>query len=52
MQSTVTQQRSSVFCEKCGAKLILIEHVEYDGELGNYEPYWECPNGCNIEEDE
>lgn len=37
------------FCQVCTEPLIYVEHYEYDGvtPCGNYEPYWECPNGCS-----
>lgn len=39
-------------CKNCGSKLKLIKHIEYDGESGSSEPYYECPNDCIYPETE
>jgi len=40
-------------CKKCGEKLIRVEHYEWDGisENGSYEPYYECVNNCDIDDE-
>lgn len=40
-------------CPTCGEPLILVEHYEYDGVTpnGSYEPYYECINKCNLDEE-
>ena len=33
-------------CEVCNHPMIRVPHVEYDGDMGSIEPYWECVTGC------
>lgn len=37
-------------CELCKHPMIRVPHVEYDGDLGSLEPYWECTNSCDDNE--
>jgi len=41
-----------MLCKKCGAKMMPMDHYEYDGvdERGTHEPYFMCPRGCGREE--
>ena len=38
-------------CPSCGFPMPIIPHVEYDGDLGSPEPYYECVQGCEDNED-
>jgi len=35
------------YCEVCDQPMIRVPHIEYDGEDGSPEPYWECVAGCD-----
>lgn len=40
-------------CKKCGFSLTKVDHYEYDGVTpgGSYEPYYECVNWCEQDEE-
>lgn len=35
------------YCPACDLPMILVDHVEYDGDRGSSEPYHECVNKCD-----
>ena len=37
-------------CQCCNEELIFVNHIEPDGDMGSYEPYYECPNKCSYPE--
>lgn len=39
-------QPPTQYCQNCGEKLIYVPHVEWNGEIGVDEPYFDCPSGC------
>ena len=39
------------YCEVCNQPIVRVPHEEYDGDLGSIEPYWECVQGCEDNED-
>lgn len=34
------------YCEVCDYPLVYIKHIEFDGEFGSDESYYECINEC------
>ena len=34
------------YCPVCNARMIYVNHWEYDGDQGSHEPYYKCPNEC------
>ena len=51
MQINKKPQPQLKYCPVCNQPMVLVKHIEDDGDLGSKEYYWECVTGCEDNED-